>query len=96
MNRTPWVHDLLYITERVRLTRDEFCAKYFPRYVEPYFAGHGRPKGNGRWSSPTAATAKGQNTKRARIVDEAFAHYCAIFDSCEQFDHNSPATNTET
>lgn len=61
------------------MTRADFVAKYFPRYVEPYRINYGiRLRPDGRPTHPTNATAQAQNTKRANVIDAAYANYRAM------------------
>lgn len=34
--QTPWLSDLVRVISPVKLTREEFIARYFPQYVEAY------------------------------------------------------------
>lgn len=69
----------------VKLSRDEFTAKYFPRYVAKYRPDY-RIKLNkyGRPTRTTPGSMLAQQTKRDNRVDEGYADYLAIFESNER------------
>lgn len=98
MNReTPWVHHLLMQRAPVLMTREQFVAQYFPRYVFAY-----RPPSGIRLSKPrpgashghvimsTAGSVKSQETKRTNRIDSAFASYLATFAEVQKLNMPKP------
>lgn len=64
------------------LTRDEFIARYFPKYVQPYSLPTGiRINARGRVAMGNKSHRQAQETKRANIVDSHYSQYLACFNS---------------
>ena len=66
------------------LSREEFVARFFPRYREPYRPPSGIRMVRGasgalRVQMSTDASRKGQETKRRNRIDAAYADYCAHY-----------------
>lgn len=83
-------HDLLAFPIPPRLSREEFVAKYFPQYVEPYRISHAlhlRP--DGRPTRPNPGTWRAQITKRETKISAAYARYCELHQSQAEFDARS-------
>lgn len=81
MNR-PWIADLVRTLNAVKLSRDEFVAKYFPKYVKPWKPNYRiQVKPNGRCvRMPIPGDYKSQETKRTNKINEAYESYLASFE----------------
>lgn len=86
MRDQPWYRDWVLADPAkppARLSRDEFVAEYFPRYVEPYRAPTGiRLRPNGRMMTSSPGSVRAQQTKRHNRVETAYAAYVEGYGSC--------------
>ncbi len=62
------------------LSREEFTARYFPKYARPYELPPGlRLNSHGRVMMGNKSHRQAQETKRANIVDGHYSQYLACF-----------------
>lgn len=89
MNTTkrPWLKDFLALEAPARLTREEFVARYLPKYSKPYVPRSGilmRGNGKGCRVVNTGSGAKSAIARRENRISEAFEAYLSDYASHEQ------------
>lgn len=72
------------------MTREEFVAKYLPKYSRPYVAPMGiRLDKQGRPVRSTPGSYQAQVTKRENTIAEVYAAYCSDHSAMVEMDRKS-------
>ncbi len=94
----PWFRTFLAVPIPPAMTRPEFIAAYFPRYVEAYRPPSGirmvrGVRGNMHVQMSTRGSVQSQETKRTNRVDEAYAAYLSDHAASVEMDsrHSQPS-----
>lgn len=99
MNR-PWLRDLVLLPTPPPppLSREDFVAQYFPKYVQPYQPPRGirmvrGKRGDLHVQMSTKASTQAQVTTRERRIDEGFADYLALYAEVAKDSRQAPVEN---